>query len=356
MLAILTMLLLQDSEVERILRTFDSDRRKAKTEDEYHKAVDACRASLADYLKRSPDAPDGARARFHLAELTAQRGDLEGALRLYDELVSRHPSDERVPPARLAAAEAALHLERDAEARKRLEEWIAAYPKDDRVLRAHLFLAMLPMYESRFEDSAKALDLVRKEAGDRPESWMAAMQLVVCHHLAENRDAARRTLEEVIRTARDPSLASAAKRLHEEYSLLGREMPAEKASDATGQEFRLGAHRGKVVVLYFFTPSLSVADEEVRFLRGLHDRLGERGLVILGVSVDPRRKAFEQFRTTRSIPWTTYLDGQEGNLARMFSVRGLPSLWALDRQGRARFFNLSGRNLRMALEKLLTEK
>ncbi len=352
------LLAIQDSDIDRILRRFEQTRMKVQTEGEYLQAVDACRKELEELLARRPDGPESARARYHLAEMASYRKDYDGAIRLYDEFVKRHPSDALVPTARLAAAELAMLLERDEEAQLRFEEWRAAYPKDERGTRVRVYLAVIPMYRRKFDEAAKALRKLRTEIGDGAEAWTIAMQLVVCHHLAEKREEARATLEEIIKSCRERPVVESARRLLEEYALLGRELPSEKTTDALDREVHLGKLRGKVVVFYFFSPGLPFADEEVRFLRTLHERHKGGAVEIVGVSVTPRRNSFEQFCELHSIPWSTFWDGEgmNGKLARMYSVRGLPSLWVLDRRGRTRFFNLSGRNLHIAVETLLAEK
>ena len=152
-------------------------------------------------------------------------------------------------------------------------------------------------------------------------------------------------------------MVEAAKRLLNEYVHLGKELPSEEETDQTGEKLHLAAHRGKVVVFYFYSSGIPLAEGEIQFLKQIHKHFEGKDLAILGVATEKGRDRFDQFKTIQQIPWTVYLDGNglQGPIARKYSVRGLPSLWVLDRKGRARFFNISGRDLRLAIDKLLQE-
>lgn len=343
----------QENDLDRILSRFERMRTQAQDETQLRRAVDETRGALEKYLRDFPKAADAGRATYHLAQMFLHRADYVAAIERLDDYVARYPNDVQVATARFQAAELSLYLERDADARRRFEEWIARHPNDERSSKARLSLAVLLTYEKKFTEAARAIEDVRKEWKGRPQEWPALLQLATCHHLAENSVEARRALEEVIRGCPESSVVAAAKRLLGEYACLGRELPSDPEA-----ELRLSTYRGHVVVLYFFSSALPFAEDEAAFLRKIRDRLKDQGLVLLGVSIEPDRERFERFKSEQKIPWPLFYDGGglDGKLARLYSVRGLPSLTVVDKQGRGRFFNLGGRDLRLAVEKLLEEK
>lgn len=356
MLNLILLFALQDPTLETILGRYEEAKRSPLTESEFVQVVERTRQDLEQYLSKSP--ADPAKALYYLAEVHTYRMDYAKAVETLDALIAKHPKDPRVVHARFMAAELTIQLEKDDDARARIEAWRKDYPNDERQFQARIYLAILTMYQRKFEDAALLLDSVRADYRGKPQEWSAAMQAVICHHLRDDQKAARRVLEEIIERCPDRSFVESAKRLLEEYVHLGKELPSDEVADQMGAKLNLSSHRGKVVVFYFYSSAIPLAEGEVHFLKQAHKHFQDKEVVILGVAIEKGRDRFEQFKTLQQIPWTVYFDGGglQGALARKYSVRGLPALWILDRQGRARFFNISGRDLRIAVQSLLDEK
>jgi peroxiredoxin/TolA-binding protein len=346
----------QDPELDRILHQWGEKSQRAMSEEEYLQAARTAREALEKHLQKSP--PDPGRVEFHLAQMHVHLQELDKAVERLDILVTTRPSHARVPDARLMAAELTMQRERDADARARIERWIRDYPNDERVFQARLYLAILDIYGRKYDTAAAALEQLRTDYRGKFPEWSAAMQLVICHHLAQESDKARRVLEEIIEKCPERSFVDSAKRLLEEYVHLGKELPSDPTTDITGATFDLSSFRGKVVVLYFYSTAIPLCDAEVHFLKQAHEQFQGKEFSIVGISIDKGREKFEQWKTIKGIPWPVYLDGNglQGTIARQYSVRGLPALWVLDRKGRARFYNISGRDLRIAIDTLLQEK
>jgi TolA-binding protein/peroxiredoxin len=359
----LTLLLLlcanapQESELDRILRLSKQERRNSKTEEEYVKSIREVRKALENYLQANPTAPDRAKASWFHAESHLYTMEFSHAIAAFDDFTQKYPQDQLVATAKFAAAEICMRLERDKEARKRLLSWRQEFPNDDRVFQVRIFLAALLIFEKKFEDAASALDQLRQSRKGSPEEWTAAMQLAACHHVAEKNADAIKVLKDISENCPDKKLAQTAQQYQEEYSKLNRPLPSKKEKDKEGQTLHLGEHIGKVVVLYFYTSRLPVAESEVEFLRKTYAHFKGKDFVILGICVDPERRDFLTFRRVHNVPWTLYYDGagRHGYLARLYAVGGIPDLRVLDRKGTLRFYNVSGRDLRIAVEKLLSE-
>lgn len=356
LLLLLTLLLIQESELDSILRRFDERQKAAPTDAAYFRIVEATRAEIEAYLKKSP--PDAGRATFELARMHLFRNDLEKAVAHFDEFVSKYPEDPQVAKGRLAAAELQLQLEKDEDAARRLAEFIRLHPSDDGLFHARFLSALIPLYSGKLDDAAAAFEKIRTGLKDRKEVWIAAMQQVLCYHLAEKPADARRLLEEVVAKCPEAPIVAMARRLMTEYAFLRQEVPDFKALDTKGEEFSLSRHKGKVVILWFFKARQSMSDTEHAFLMKTAEAFEGKDLVILGVSLDASPKEFEFFAEERKIPWPLHFDGKgfEGKLAKHCSVRELPWWTVLDRAGRSRFFNVGGRELRLAVQKLLDEK
>lgn len=333
---LLLLLFLQESELDRIARDFEQKRAKAQTREAYLQTLDDARGAVEAYLKRNPKEHD--RAEFMIAEMSIYREDFAGAVTKFDAFVAKYPDVPHTAKARFLAAEIQLQMEKDGDASARFADFVKRHPADARVFEARLYLAILLGYARKFGEAAAEFEKLRAEFKNRREGWTAALQLVVCHHLAEKNADAIRALDEVIAGCPESGIVSTAKRLREEYGRIGR----------TVEE----VPRGKVVVLHFFTPDLAIAAAEVQFLKRV------RGATIVSVSVDTDEAKLKTFTSEMGVDWTVVRDGKpfEGTLAKAHGVRALPWITVFDRKGRARFFNLGGRDLRLAVETLSEEK
>ncbi|MDP6958382.1 MAG: tetratricopeptide repeat protein [Planctomycetota bacterium] len=360
LLTLLTLLCVtssQESELDRILRLSKQERRNAKTEGEYSKSIREYRKALENYLQENPTAPDQTKASWFHAESYLYTRELPLAIIAFDEFTQKYPQASQVATAKFAAAEICMRLEQDEEARRRLLSWQKEFPNDKRGFQVSIFLAALLIFEKKFAEAASALDQLRQSKKGSPEGWSAAMQLAACYHVAEKNAEAIKVLKDISENCPDKTLSQTARQYQQEYAKLNRPLPSQKEKDKEGETLHLGEHLGKVVILYFYTSRLPIAESEVEFLRKTYAHFSGKEFVILGICVDPERRDFLTFRRVHNVPWTLYYDGagRHGYLARLYAVGGIPDLRVLDRKGKVRFYNVSGRDLRIAVEKLLSE-
>jgi TolA-binding protein len=354
----LLLALAQDGDVDRVLLRFNQRRAGAVTQEQFARLLADARAELERFLKDHPAHRDAPRAAFHLAELLASAGEIDAALQKLLDFPAAHPASEHVPSARFMAAELLLHKEDDAAARAAFDEFAKLHPKDERALFARIYAAAALQNEGRHAEAEERLKAARKEHKDRKESWGAVLQLSLLLHVQEKNADARRVLEEVIRECPDREPVEIARRHLSEYLKLGQPPPAFRAKDHRGGDFSLEKELGKVVVLYFFDGAHPASRTEAAFLRKIRDAARPEDLQILGVSVNSDPKDFHAYAEAAKCPWPLHFDpkGFDAPLPRLYDVRALPALRVLDRQGRLRYFNLAGRDLRRAVEKLAQEK
>ncbi len=105
----------------------------------------------------------------------------------------------------------------------------------------------------------------------------------------------------------------------------------------TGRAQPLGAYldRGGPVLLDFWATWCKPCLEAVPGLRSLHESLGERGLTVIGVSVDGPRNfsKVRPFMSRMRITYPVALD-RDGSLQRFFQVVAVPTTVLLDAEGR----------------------
>ena len=118
---------------------------------------------------------------------------------------------------------------------------------------------------------------------------------------------------------------------------------------ATGGEFRLSAHAGKPLVIYFYpkdnTPGCTT---EAGQFRDLHAEFVKLGCAIYGVSRDSI-KSHEGFKAKLGLPFDLISDADE-TACRLFDVIKMKKLYGKDVRGIERSTFLIGADGRLARE------
>jgi TolA-binding protein len=349
---------LQDGDLDRILLRHRQKLEKARTPPERRGVDDETRAELEVFLKNHPRHPDAGRAAWLRATSWLASEDLDRGIAELNAFLKERADSPFAGDARMALAEALLRKEDWAGARSACAPLAGGDAKDGRRLHALLLTAVAWQSEGEIDRAATLLREARDGHRERPESWGALLQLAVCLHSAERNAEARRVLEEVIAGCPNPDAVDAARKHLSAYLRLGTEAPAIAGRDLAGTNVASPFGGGRVAVAYFFDSTLTTAVTEQGFLGRLRSEQKGPDLLVVGISVDRDRRDPLRFKDEFGISWPLLFDGKgyDGEAARAYDVRLLPSLWVADRKGRLRFHNLAGADLRRAVAKLLQEK
>jgi peroxiredoxin len=99
------------------------------------------------------------------------------------------------------------------------------------------------------------------------------------------------------------------------------------------QSRELSDLRGQVVLLNFWATWCPPCVAEMPSLERLHRQFEERGLLVLGVSVDQDATAYENFLTTYNITFPNYRD-PEKRISTLYGTFMYPETYIIDREGR----------------------
>lgn len=121
-----------------------------------------------------------------------------------------------------------------------------------------------------------------------------------------------------------------------------------------GREIDLEKLKGKVVLIDFWATWCPPCVAEMPHLKSVYEKYRERGLEIVGLSLDRDRKALEKFVAREKIPWPQRFDGEpwEKSMAQKYGLTGIPTQWLLDKQGILRHVTIQD-HLEEKIEKLL---
>ncbi len=120
-------------------------------------------------------------------------------------------------------------------------------------------------------------------------------------------------------------------------SARGEEVAPEFAlSDLSGQPQSLRSHHGKIVVLNLWATWYGPCAEEIPMLVNAQKRYGDRGLVVVGVSLDEgsARAQVDKFAKKRKVYFPIWVGGTVGDLKRLGLGEALPATAFLDAGGR----------------------
>jgi peroxiredoxin len=125
-----------------------------------------------------------------------------------------------------------------------------------------------------------------------------------------------------------------------------------------GATFRLSDQKGKVVLVDFWDVKCPPCRKEMPRLKEMFGEFRERGLVIIGISLDTDPKLLSDYlkEAAPSWPMACSFKGWDDETARLYRISATPSTWLIDRQGVLRHHNLRGEELRQAVRRLVEEK
>ena len=137
-------------------------------------------------------------------------------------------------------------------------------------------------------------------------------------------------------------------------------MPDVAVQDAKGATVRLGSYKGRVVLVDFWASWCPPCKTSFPALDALWREYEPRGLVVLAVNVDERRRDADAFLRAQSSTMTVLFD-PKGGAPLAFGVKGMPSSFVVDRAGLIRFTHMGytsnvAEQYRAEITRLLAER
>jgi peroxiredoxin len=152
------------------------------------------------------------------------------------------------------------------------------------------------------------------------------------------------------------SQASAAKTIIANPKLAGEKLAIDfKVKAYSGEELSLSNLKGKVVLLDFWATWCGPCIIEMPAVKATWQKYQNDNFVIVGVSLDNSKKAFDTFIKKEGITWMQYFDGAgwDNKIARLYNVHSIPTTVLIDHQGVIRAVGLRGQQLYKKIGDLL---
>jgi thiol-disulfide isomerase/thioredoxin len=168
----------------------------------------------------------------------------------------------------------------------------------------------------------------------------------------------RRAIEE--RLARRKTLGQVAEaRLDDLHNLaVGKVAPEIKGAGIDGKPLALSGYRGKVVAVVFWGTWCGPCMREIPREKALVERMKGRPFAMLGVNTDTDSGAARKVMEEKGVTWPNWHDGSpgEGPIAKLYHVKGYPTVYVIDAAGRIRSKGALGTGLDQLVKKLVAEQ
>ena len=104
-------------------------------------------------------------------------------------------------------------------------------------------------------------------------------------------------------------------------------------TDTQGHEVTLSGYKGKVVLLDFWATWCGACQFEVPWYSEFAKKYGDKGLAVVGVSMDKEgMAAVKPYMEQKKMEYTVVLGNDE--LVPQFGLKTIPVTWLIDREGR----------------------
>ena len=127
--------------------------------------------------------------------------------------------------------------------------------------------------------------------------------------------------------------------------MIGEKVPDFTVKDASGKEYSLAqlSEGKKYILIDFWASWCAPCRREIPNLRNLYAKYGSRGFQIISISRDKNAEDWKKAIEDEQLTWPNFLD--ESDIAKLYKVRAIPTMYLVDADGRIVAENVRGEAL-----------
>ncbi|MEW6128437.1 MAG: thioredoxin-like domain-containing protein [Acidobacteriota bacterium] len=205
-------------------------------------------------------------------------------------------------------------------------------------------------------ESVKVFKQVIERAGEKVP--LAYYNLAFAYFKVGNEKAGLETLKKYVQIDPNSTQASQAKLIIENPKLAGEKLGIEfKVKAISGEELSLAGYRGKVILLDFWATWCGPCIVEMPNVKATWEKYKNDNFVIIGISLDRNKKAFDQYVKTEGLTWPQYFEGTgwDNKIVELYGVHAIPYTVLIDQRGVIRAVGLRGARLYKKIGELIEQ-
>ena len=270
-------------------------------------------------------------------------GSLQAAIAGYERALQLVPDD----PHFFTLYPELLRLYMDAKQEKDVENIIESFksvmkPHGEDIMRFRDYWTLVEMLKivGKHEEALQLLQHLEKTEKENPFIRSIFTEIAMIHEETGNAE-----LSKAYFLKADPKL-----------EMIGKPAPDFSLTDINGNPISLKDYQGKVVLLDFWATWCGPCIAEMPNVKKIYDTCKDMGFVVIGISLDNDASEVRDFLKKCELPWRQICDGQDGPLEKLFQIRGIPSLWLIDRAGKVISYKVRGAELRKLVDEAVKAK
>jgi len=197
-------------------------------------------------------------------------------------------------------------------------------------------------------------DLVRKNPSEPPVIFLPLARAELMLRFDHEKGV---TLLQELTKAPEQKLADAAQARLLKEQMIGQPVDLQfTAVDGSAVDLRM--LRGKIVLVDFWATWCPDCIREMPELRQTYEKYKDKGLAVVGISLDKDAQALSNFVARKLIPWPQYFDGKGwGNdFVTKYGVRAIPEMWLINQRGELVSTNVLPGRLDQRIQELMTSQ
>ena len=138
---------------------------------------------------------------------------------------------------------------------------------------------------------------------------------------------------------------------------IGQLFPELEFKSLKGNTINVGQLKGKVVLINFWATWCGPCVHEVSTLTSVYGKYHDKGLEIIGISLDRDRNKLDSFLNEHNIAWPQYYDGKgwKNEISSRFDIHSIPTTVLLDRKGIVHSFDPKSEQLEKVVASLFED-
>jgi peroxiredoxin len=259
---------------------------------------------LRKYVTKNTNANDLEPARYEIVLTLSRHEDkLDEAVKAADEYLKEHASSERVKDVSFARAQTLARMPgREDEALLALDTFIKAYSTSDEADFARTMRVRVLMYVDKTQEAEESLNAILK-------------------------------LEKV---RKNPEAKQFIERQLDDLDWIGRELPKFALATLDGKAVSNEDFEDKPMLLFVWDSNSGICLEELGYVKAAYEKLHDRGLNVLALSVNESKPALEQWLKRNPLGFNvTWEDREgEGTLLKRLNINAIPFSVLVDSKGK----------------------